>query len=200
MNTMNLRNLIETAIATMLLTVTAFAAPEPQTLFENSDFEQGTLKNWSSEGNAFKYQPTIGDNLSERSQPEGSKHQGDYWIGAYESYTGKSGKPGSTQGDRPIGRLTSSEFMIAHDYINFSLSGGSHQETSARLLVDGKTWLLASGRSNDAMTPVPVDMKVFRGKTAQLVLLDNDTVGWGHINAVIISPGRLSLSLRSSSR
>jgi len=159
------------------------AAPEPQLLFKNSDFELGTLENWTAEGNAFNTQPTLGDNPTKRGRPDGSNHQGDYWIGTYEAYTGKTGSPGNTQGDGPTGRLSSCEFTIRHDHINFLVGAGAHQETSVRLLVDGKTWLLSSGPASETMIPVSVDVKKFKGRTARIVLLDNVTGGWGHINA-----------------
>ena len=49
--------------------------------------------------------------------------------------------------------------------------------------MDGKTWLLSPGFASETMQPVSADVRAFKGKTAQLVLLDNVTGGWGHINA-----------------
>jgi fructan beta-fructosidase len=170
------------ALPALLVTVAALAA-EPRALFENSDFEKGTLENWTAEGNAFRAQPTKGDNPTKRGRTDGSSHQGDYWIGTYESYNGKSGAAGNTQGDGPTGRLTSRAFEIEHDYINFRVGGGPHPDTSVALLVDGTTWRLSSGFSSETMVLVSADVKAFKGKTAQLILLDNVTGGWGHINA-----------------
>ena len=44
-----------------------------QQLFENADFEKGDLTNWRASGDAFKYQPTLGDNGS-----------GQYVIGQFD--------------------------------------------------------------------------------------------------------------------
>ncbi len=181
---MNKKNRIKISVVGILMTtVSIFAAPETYLLFENSDFEKGTLENWSSEGNAFKLQPTKGDNPTERGRSDGSKNQGAYWIGTFEAYTGKSGQAGDVQGDVPTGRLSSKEFTISHNFINFIVGAGSHLETSVRLLVDGKTYLLASGPSSETMHQISADVRAFNGKKGKLVILDNVKGGWGHINA-----------------
>ena len=40
--------------------------PDPDLLFENSDFENGDLTNWTAAGTAFEFQPTKGDNPTAR--------------------------------------------------------------------------------------------------------------------------------------
>ena len=50
----------------------------------NLDFETGTLKDWTAEGDAFTGQPIKGDNVAARRPDMKSEHQGDYWIGTYE--------------------------------------------------------------------------------------------------------------------
>jgi len=167
----------------MLVAGAAFGATETKLLFENSDFETGTLKNWTAEGTAFAVQPTKGDNPKARGRSDHAKPQGQYWIGTYEAYDGKKGSPGKTQGDGLTGTLTSCEFTIASDFINFMAGAGAHKDTSVRLLVDGKNYYLASGKSSETMYRASADVKAFKGKKARIVLVDNETGGWGHINA-----------------
>src|SRR6202453_1053388 len=62
----------------------------------NLDFETGTLKDWTAEGDAFKGQPVEGDTVAKRRGDMKSQHQGQYWIGGYE-----------ISGDQPQGTLTS---------------------------------------------------------------------------------------------
>ncbi|MCH7228134.1 glycoside hydrolase family 32 protein [Haloferula sp. A504] len=161
----------------------AIAAPEAQLLFDNSDFEKGTLENWTAEGDAFANQPTKGDNPAKRGRPDGSKHQGDFWIGTFEDYNGTSGQPGQNQGDEPTGRLTSVGFEIEQPYLNFLVGGGPNERTSVRLRVGDKTYLLSPGFASETMQPISADVGEFKGKTARIILLDDETGGWGHINA-----------------
>src|SRR6516162_9686849 len=65
----------------------------------NLDFETGTLKDWTAEGEAFKGQPIKGDTVARRRDDMKSQHQGEYWIGGFEIH-----------GDRPQGTLTSAPF------------------------------------------------------------------------------------------
>src|SRR3954463_14427909 len=62
----------------------------------NLDFEDGTLRNWHSEGRTFEKQPIKGDTVSARRSDMRSDHQGQYWIGTFE-----------ISGDEPEGTLTS---------------------------------------------------------------------------------------------
>ena len=50
----------------------------------NLDFETGTLKDWTAEGDAFVGQPVRGDTVSARRSDMKSRHQGQYWIGGWE--------------------------------------------------------------------------------------------------------------------
>lgn len=47
----------------------------------NLDFETGTLKDWTAEGDAFRGQPIKGDTVAARRRDMTSRHQGQYWIG-----------------------------------------------------------------------------------------------------------------------
>ncbi|MDP6523228.1 MAG: glycoside hydrolase family 32 protein [Kiritimatiellia bacterium] len=170
-------------LVAMMIAASAALAADATLLFENSDFETGTLKNWTAEGEAFKMQPTKGDNPAARGRSDKSNHHGDYWIGTYEAFTGKKGTKGATQGDTLTGRLTSNEFKIEKDFINFLVGAGPHKDTSVRLVVDDKVYYLASGKESETMYAVSANVKKFKGKKAKIVLLDNEAGGWGHINA-----------------
>src|SRR5205807_4845781 len=84
----------------------------------NFDFETGTLKDWTAEGNAFAGQPIKGDTVSPRRSDMKSQHQGQYWIGTYER-----------AGDKPQGTLTSVPFRVTHPWASFLVGGGPHVET-----------------------------------------------------------------------
>ena len=50
----------------------------------NLDFETGTLKDWTADGEAFKGQPIRGDTVFLRRSDMRSLHQGRFWLGGYE--------------------------------------------------------------------------------------------------------------------
>ena len=68
----------------------------------NLDFETGTLKDWTAEGDAFKGQPIKGDTVNRRRGDMRSRHQGNFWVGGYEKLqdkpTGKTPSGGVGRG------------------------------------------------------------------------------------------------------
>src|SRR5947209_17182523 len=79
----------------------------------NLDFETGTLKDWTAQGDAFAGQPIQGDAVARRRSDMQSQHQGQYWIGTYER-----------KGDPPQGTLTSVPFKVTHPWASFLVGGG----------------------------------------------------------------------------
>src|SRR5579871_4344240 len=79
----------------------------------NLDFETGTLKDWTADGDAFKGQPVKGDTVAARRGDMKSNHQGEYWVGTYER-----------AGDKPTGTLTSVPFTVTHPWASFLVGGG----------------------------------------------------------------------------
>jgi fructan beta-fructosidase len=160
------------------------AASEPVLLFPNSDFEAGTLVNWTASGDAVSTrQPTYGDNTAARGNvPCGL--QGDHWIGTYENYDGVGGAPGDTRGDGPVGTLTSQSFTIQKRYITFLMGGGNHPGiTGVKLVCEAQEYPMSTGFNSESMAPVTFDAQTLIGKSATLVIHDLATGGWGHINA-----------------
>src|SRR3954471_18026031 len=89
----------------------------------NLDFETGTLKDWTAEGDAFKGQPVKGDTVNRRRNDMHSRHEGDFWIGGYEKLA-----------DKPTGTLTSVPFKVTHPWASFLVGGGPHPETCVELV------------------------------------------------------------------
>ena len=50
------------------------------------------------------------------------------------------------------------------------------------LLVGGKVVLTAVGRDNERLLAEAWNVAVYKGKQAQIQIIDNETGGWGHIN------------------
>ncbi len=164
-------------------TPTLSSGSSGELLFPNSDFETGTLQNWTAEGEAFTVQPTMGDNPTARRRRDASAHQGAYWIGTFEKYDGKTGRPGKTRGDRPTGSLTSVPFVVKRKFITFRIGGGAHVgRTGVSIVRDGKETVMATGFNSETMKPVSFDASPFIGQQVRLVVYDKATAHWGHVN------------------
>jgi putative membrane-bound dehydrogenase-like protein len=139
----------------------------------NLDFETGTLKDWTAEGEAFKGQPIKGDTVARRRADNKSQHQGDYWIGSYEK-----------SGDQPQGTLTSVPFRVTHPWASFLVGGGPWPETCVELVRKdtGNVFFRVSGIEEENLRRVVVDLKALQGKEIFIRLVDRHSGHWGHIN------------------
>lgn len=177
--------------------------------FPNWNFEQG-LSGWTKEGTAFNTQPTFGDNVATtrilnqmelsnggiggdywKDQGYDVGRNGNNWIGTYENNPGGSGSRFyQTQGDGPMGILTSDEFSITTNNCYFLIGGGTDaQNLFVELQIkqaDG-SWASAakktSFRNSELMYRERIDISIYKGKTARIRIVDNSNGNWGHINA-----------------
>ncbi len=161
-----------------------YRVPDNMLLFPNSDFELGDLSHWKGEGSAFERQPTLGDNPAAREKGKHSNHQGKYWIGTYELYQGKSREePGGVRKDAAFGTLRSEPFKIRGYAIWFLLGGGKGSGLEVRLYVDGKVVRTAKNTENhEDMRPVIWTIAEYKGKDAEIEIIDDSMDAWGHIN------------------
>lgn len=160
----------------------------------NNDFETGDLTDWTKTGDGFDFQPTWGDNPTARNRGQPSQHQGDWWLGLYEKYQGpdkgkKAGQfAGAIQGDVPQGTLTSIEFTIVGDKMHFLMAGGNHPwegdpgPTCVNLVIGGKVVRTAAGKNTETFAREEWEVAEFKGKKAQIVVVDKNSGGWGHPN------------------
>ncbi|MCA1901471.1 MAG: hypothetical protein LDL53_04535 [Candidatus Hydrogenedens sp.] len=161
-----------------------YRVPDNMLLFPNSDFESGNLDHWKGEGSAFENQPTLGDNPAAREYGKHSNHQGKYWIGTYERYQGKPGEePGSVRKDMAFGTLRSEPFIIRGPAIWFLLGGGKGSGLEVRLYVDGKVVRTSKNKENREDMQAEIWMvSEYKGKKAEVEIIDDSMDAWGHIN------------------
>jgi len=136
----------------------------PDIVFE--DFEKG-YANWRVEGKAFGTGPAPGTLPGQ--QP----------VSGFE---GKGLVNSFFEGDDTTGRLISKIFTINRNFIRFLVGGGVRSTTQLRLVIEGKTVRAVSGRDNERLQPAFWDVSEFRGKRAQLEIVDEQKGPWGHIN------------------
>jgi hypothetical protein len=151
----------------------------------NTDFETGTLQDWTIEGKAFDKQPVLGDTVLARRPPMTSHHVGKYWIGTYENGLG----------DEVTGTLTSREFKITHPWAAFLMAPGPYETTRVELVSapEQKVLLSISGanrgafglpaKNSETLAPVLLDLQEHAGKEIFIRIMDLQNGGaWGHIN------------------
>jgi sucrose-6-phosphate hydrolase SacC (GH32 family) len=91
--------------------------------------------------------------------------------------------------DQAQGTLTSHVFTISKPYINFLIGGGNHpypgnnDATAVLLLVNGKVVFSATGQNNEALNWVAWNVSQYIGQQAQIEVVDQNSGGFGHINA-----------------
>tara|TARA_B100000989_G_scaffold53931_1_gene36174 strand:+ start:4376 stop:7099 length:2724 start_codon:yes stop_codon:yes gene_type:complete len=86
--------------------------------------------------------------------------------------------------DGGIGKATSPEFIVEKDYLHFKVGGGSEKEIlGVHLLVDGQSVYQEVGKQNNDLEWRSWDLKQYRGKKAQLQLVDESKGSWGFISA-----------------
>ncbi|MDE0019729.1 hypothetical protein F4009_02095 [Candidatus Poribacteria bacterium] len=80
------------------------------------------------------------------------------------------------------------EFTIIGETMNFLIGGGNHAWDVApapccvNLEINGKVERTATGNATETMSRKEWDVSDLKGKTAQLVVIDNNSGGWGHPN------------------
>ncbi len=140
------------------------------------DFEGDQYVRWTASGTAF------GDGPIHLPVPD---YQGDvhaHGNGLVGSHNGRvSGSV--TDRDALTGMLTSDEFPVDRDFIHALIGGGSHAgKTCVNVRIDGKVVLSQTGRDENFMRPHVFDVRPWKGKTARLQVVDDDTGGWGNIS------------------
>ncbi len=141
-----------------------------------ADFEGPDYGGWTPTGTAFGETP-----LRLPVPP----YQGDVASrgrGLVGSHNGRV--PGGVEDrDALTGTLTSPPFRIERDFIGFLVGGGGHAgQTCVNLLLDGRIAMSLTGRNENRMRWATFDVRPFRGREAQLEVVDRATGGWGNIS------------------
>lgn len=151
---------------TIILSIMCFSACTQKAIII-ADFEGADFANWTVEGDAFGNTPASG---SVSGQQEVTGFEG---KGLVNSFHG---------GDDARGVLTSPEFTIERDFINFLIGGGMKEDTYIELLVeDTSTYVSRAIVESETLHWLTWDVKNYHGKKAVIKIVDNQRGGWGHI-------------------
>ncbi|HEV8606815.1 MAG TPA: glycoside hydrolase family 32 protein [Tepidisphaeraceae bacterium] len=133
-----------------------------------ADFEGADYGAWTTTGEAFGPGPAHG------TLPDQQPVDGFLGRGLVNSFL---------FGDRSRGTLSSPAFPINRDYLTFLIGGGAIEgKTCVNLLIDDKPVRTATGEEAEHLAWLTWDVKDLKGKSARLVIIDDASDGWGHIN------------------
>ncbi len=155
--------MFRTISATLALAASLSAATRTFQTFEGDGFD-----GWQEKGAAFGLAPAAGKT--------------DQMDKPFNSYANDSLAVSAHGGDAATGALTSPEFEIKEPYITFLIAGGDHAgKTAAQLVIDGKVVREAVGKRSLRCEPALWDVTEFKGRTARIRLLDDESGSWGVI-------------------
>ena len=131
-------------------------------------FDDGSLPGWSAVGTAFERYPS-----HEKGEGQGDITGADGgFINSYHP----------TLANAATGTLRSSPFELVGDELVFRISGGHDlKRLHMALFVDGRLTRSATGRQMDNMVRQSWDIRPYRGKMAEVQIVDHSTAPWGYI-------------------
>jgi non-lysosomal glucosylceramidase len=148
------------------------------------DFEKDTYEGWQVEGTAFGKGPVLKSQIP--------AYQGDVGGPGSRVVNSHASAPGNSvaEKDGQVGKLTSRGFTIERNVIGFWIGGGNHPgKTCVNLVIDGRVVASATGRNDNRMRFEVFDVRKQQGKTAQIEIVDQETVAWGNIGV-----GRIAMT------
>ncbi len=141
------------------------------------DWSSGTYGNWVPSGTAFGKTPRKVSELPTYMGPV--KAGTEFVVNTHQNRNGED----VGQADAHVGLLVSPEFIIARNYINMRVGGGSHKgETCVNLVVNGKIERSVTGHDSNEMAWESFDVRNLAGKAAHIEVVDSFTGGWGQIS------------------
>lgn len=107
------------------------------------------------------------------------------WLGQGELVGASSGFINSFHpalGTRAMGTLRSAPFELEGDLLVFRMAGGNDPERlQVNLWIDGRRVHTTSGKRGDLMSRRAWDIRPYRGRTAELEIVDRASDNWGYI-------------------
>lgn len=149
----------------------------------NAGFETGTLDGWTVvSGDAFG-SSSVSDSTTFWGGPFGQA--GDFFLWGY-----------AQNGDGAVGQLKSSSFQ-ASNVMSFLIGGGYDPDNVYVALVldsDGSVLLQQTPQNDEALIRIVWDTSAWAGQVVHLLVVDDSTAAFGHINLDDVRTGCAALS------
>jgi hypothetical protein len=86
-------------------------------------------------------------------------------------------------GDKTVGELKSRSFKVTHPWASFLIAGGESDATFVELreAQSGTVLFSATGKNQDDLRRVVIDLSLHQGKEVVLRIVDQKDNEWGHI-------------------
>jgi non-lysosomal glucosylceramidase len=140
------------------------------------DFEKAAYEGWKATGTAFGDGPMTRDKM-----PAYQGEIGSHGPGLVNTHNARHGE-NVNEADAHTGTLTSREFTIERDYLNYLIGGGNHPgKTCVNLVIDGRVIASATGKDSNLMAPGCFDVRAWQGRQARLQIVDQESGAWGNI-------------------
>ncbi|MCD7973680.1 MAG: carbohydrate-binding protein [Candidatus Azobacteroides sp.] len=131
--------------------------------FESPDYPEG----WTIVGTAPYPGPVTLQDVDQSPEPNG--FTGERFMNTYK-------------GNEATVTFISNSFVIEKDYIRLLVGGGDYiDETYVGLFIDGIRVFAETGQNSGTLTSRLWDVTSYKGKTAEIRIVDNSTGGWGFI-------------------
>ncbi|HEU5147989.1 MAG TPA: cupredoxin domain-containing protein, partial [Chryseosolibacter sp.] len=138
--------------------------PEKNGRTLNFNFENGSLQDWTADGEAFTL--ISGDSSA--------LHEPDMRLGPTGRYFLTSG---GTKNHQATGKITSVPFEVTQPFASFQVSGGALQDTRVELVRTDNDSVIyqVTGSGRAPLQPVVVDLRRHMGKEIFIRIIDNET-------------------------
>jgi fructan beta-fructosidase len=137
-----------------------------------ADFEGIDWAGWKAEGQAFDVRPASG-RYEAWNQPQ------------VKGFLGKGFANSFFNNQYSSGTLTSPEFRVERDFVNFLIGGIKHPEAlCVALVVKGRDQRRATASQSETLEWASFDVKDLKGETAHLEIRDRHFNGWINVDEI----------------
>ena len=141
----------------------------------NLNFETGTLDGWKAEGKAFEGQPIKGD--ISRAAAGGRQE-----VRAHRPVLDRRLREAARPADGHAHQSPRSRSRTLTPAFSSAAAAAGRRASISSTADDNRVFYGATGKDQENLRPVIVDLQPIKGKKIFIRIVDQDTGGWGHVN------------------